>query len=59
MEYALTTVMMALIASMLYVVYQPIAYSVFAPLDMPDSKTGALHKDRGLGTKEMLYLPVP
>ena len=59
LEYALSTLTMALIASLLYIIYQPITYNVFAPLDMPDKTSGILKKDHGIGMKEMLYMPLP
>jgi hypothetical protein len=49
LEYALTSLIMATVASLLYVFYQPIVISVFSPADLRESGTGIVHKDHGLG----------
>lgn len=59
LEYALTTLVMATVASLLYIFYQPIVYSVFFPADLKEQGTGIVHKDKGLGLKDVLYLPIP
>ncbi len=59
LEYMLTTVIMALVASLLYIVYQPLVYSVFAAVDQPDQNSPIMIRDHGLGTRDMMYLPIP
>ena len=59
LEYALTSAIMALIASLLYLVYQPVVYSVFFPNDSVDHSTGLTKKDSGMGMRDLMYLPIP
>ena len=59
LEYALTTVFMAILASMLYLFYQPVLYAVFEAVHATNPESGREVRDKGLGMREALYLPVP
>lgn len=59
LEYILTTLTLAMIASLLYLIYQPVVYSVFAPVHLKNLETGLEQRDHGLGLKQMQYLPIP
>jgi hypothetical protein len=57
LEYALTTLTMALVAMLAYVFYQPLVASFLTPSDL--EKSGLALKGKGLGMKEVLFLPLP